>query len=56
MKKRKQNVKYEKRSSELWDNFTKMCINVNEVSEREICWRDTENIKEIMHDYTKYPI
>ena len=56
MKKRKQNVKYEKRSSELWDNFTKMCINVNEVSEREICWRDTENIKEIMYDYTKYPI
>ena len=54
--KRKQNLKYEKKSSELWDNFTKMYINVNEVSEREICWRDAENIKEIMYHYTQCPI
>ena len=29
LKKRKCNLKYEKKSSELWDNFTKMYINVN---------------------------
>ena len=56
LKKRKQNLKYEKKSSELQDNFTKMYINVNEVSEREIFWRDAENIKEIMYHYTQYPI
>ena len=33
-----------------------MYINVNEVSEREICWRDAENIKEIMYHYTQCPI
>lgn len=28
----------------------------NEVSERELCWRGAENIKEIIYDYTQYPI